>query len=379
MSWYWILIIIFAVFLFIFFFVFFLIKRAKRSKISPYEEALISLIDGDEETAMKRFQEAVFENSDNVEAYIRLAELLRKRKEPLKALQIHKYLLARRGLTRKTQNRILYQTASDYVALEAYQKAIDTLKQLLKAEPHSERNYRLLLSSYEKSGLWHEAMELFRRMTKLFGYGEDKLVLYEVFAAREAHKSGNTDLGLKLLHRVLKANPKNMPAHLYLADILYSRGNIDDAIERYQKLVEIAPSKAYLMFPQLTKAYFDKGEYQKVESTYKSILDHIPDDTRTIAALAELYLKMARYSEAHEFLRGILDSTPDSIILNLLLLLTEMEEEKSDSAPTLRHIIEIIQKQKMFRCKQCSATSQEYSIRCPVCSGWETYSLEAMV
>jgi pentatricopeptide repeat protein len=379
MSWYWILIIAVVAILLIFFFVFFFLKRAKRTKVSPYEEALISLIDGDEETAMKRFQEAVFENSDNVEAYVRLAELLRKRKDPLKALQIHKYLLARRGLTKKMRNRILYQTASDYIALEAYQKAIDTLKQLLKAEPHAERNYRLLLSSYEKSGLWHEAMELFRKMAKLFGYSEDRLVLYEVFAAHEAHRSGNTDLALKLLHRVLKINPKSMPAHLYLADIHYAKGNIDDAIQRYQKLVEIAPSKAYLMYPQLTKAYYDKGEYQKVESTYKAVMERFPDDARTIAALAELYLKMARFSEAHELLRSALDSAPDSILLNLLLMLTEMEEEKSDSAPLLRHVIEVIQGKLAFRCKQCGATSKQYHLRCPTCNEWETYTLEEIV
>lgn len=379
MSWYWILIVLAIAFLLILLIVLFLVKRARRAKISPYEEALISLIDGDEKTAMKRFQEAVFENSDNVEAYIRLAELLRKRKEPLKALQIHKYLLARRGLTKKTRNRILFQTASDYVALEAFQKAIDSLKQLIKIDPQSERNYRLLLSSYERSGLWHEAMDLFRRMAKLFGYGEEKLILYEVFAAREAHKAGNTDMAMKLLNRVLKANPRNMPAHLYLADMQYAKGNIDAAIDSYKKLVEISPSHAYLMFPQLTKAYYDKGEYQKVESIYKSILERIPDDTRTIAALADLHLKMGRYHDAHEFLRGVLENAPDSIVLNLLLLLTRMEEEKSDSAPVLRNILQTMQKKSIFRCGECGAVSNEYDIRCASCGEWETYSLEAMV
>lgn len=379
MNWYWILVLAFVVASIIFIFILLLVKRAKRAKTTPYEEALISLIDGDEETAMKRFQEAVFENSDNVEAYIRLAELLRKRKEPLKALQIHKYLLARKGLSKKTRNRIFYQTASDYVALEAYQKAIDTLKQLLKAEPQNERNYQLLLSSYERSGLWHEAMDLFRRMAKVFGYGEEKYVLYQVFAAHEAHRSGKGDLALKLLQRVLKMDPKSIPAHLFLADIYYSRGNVDYAIQHYNKIIKIAPSKAYLMFPQLTKAYFDKGEYEKMQSTYKAILESIPDDTRTITALAELYLKMARYEEAHQFLRGILDSNPDSILLNLLLLLTEMEEEKNDSAAVLRHIIEIIKEKEVFRCKQCGTTSNEYRIRCPSCGEWETYVQEAMV
>ncbi len=376
MNWYWILLIAFVAASIIFILVLLLLRRAKRAKASPYEEALIALIDGDEDTALKRFQEAVFENSDNVEAYIRLAELLRKRREPLKALQIHKYLLARRGLSRKTRNRILYQTASDYVALKAYQKAIDTLKTLIKSEPQTERNYQLLLASYEKSGFWHESMDLFRKMVKHFGYGEEKYTLYQVFVAHESNKTGNGDLSLKLLQRVIKKDPQNMSAHLFLADIYYSRGDIDRAIQHYHKLVEIAPSKAYLMFPQLTKAYFDKGEYQKMESTYKEILERIPDDARTIAALSELYLKMARYAEAHQFLRGILDSNPNSIELNLLLLLTEMEEEKNDSAAVLRHIIEILRKKQVFRCSQCGITSNKYRIRCPSCGGWETYMLE---
>jgi lipopolysaccharide biosynthesis regulator YciM len=378
MNWYWILIIFCAVSLAIFLVIFLVYKKAKQAKASPYEEALIALIDGDEDKALKCFQEAVFENSDNVEAYIRLAELLRKRKEPLKALQIHKYLLARRSLSKKTRNRILSQMASDYIALEAYQKAIETLKQLLRTEPHNEKVYRLLLLCYEKSGLWHESMELFRKTAKIFSYDQNKMALYEVYAAYEAHKAGNTDFALKLLHRVLKTNPKNIPALLYLADINTANGKIDDAVAGYQKIVEIAPSSAHLMFPQLKKAYFEKGEYQKVESTYRSILERIPDDTRAIAALSELYLKMGRFSEAHELLRAALDNTPDSLILNLLLLLTEMEEEKSDSAATLRHLIETIKKKEVFRCKECAALAQAYRIRCPVCGGWETYVPEEM-
>ncbi len=376
MSPYWIALIVLAGILLVFFILLSIIKKAKKAKMSPYEEALISLIEGDEKHALKKFQEAVFENSDNIEAYIRLAELLRKRKEPLKALQIHTYLLARRGIKKNTINRILFQMAKDYLSLEAYQKATDTLRKLIKSEPHNEKYYSLLLLNFERSSFWQDAIETYRKMTKLFKYSFDKLTAYEAQAAYESYKKGNADFALKVLARILKANPENIPALIYSGDIQYSQGNTEDAIKQYEKLIESNPGKAHIAFRHLTKAYFDKGEYQKIEATYKTILETIPDDSKTISDLAEFYLKMGRFNEAHELLRNAIETNSNSLMMNLLLLLTEMEESKSESTQILRRIVDTLKQKELYICSECGAQSQTFIIRCPDCGALETFSLE---
>lgn len=376
MSGYWIIPIVLGIFLIGLSILLFFMKRIRKERISPYEEALIALIDEEEELALKKFQEAVFLDSDNVEAYIRLAELLRKRNEPLKALQIHRYLFARRRLPKKIINRILVQTAKDYIALEAYEKVTETLKNLIKSEPQNEQYNKLLLLSYEKSSLWNEAIETFRKMAKQFSYPKENLFNYEIYAAYEVNKKGDKELAEKILARVLKMKPESIPALVYLGDIEYSKGNIEEAIKLYNKVINIDARSGQIVFPRLMKSYYEKGEFQKIEETYKNVLEKLPEDNRTNISLADYYLKMGRLSEAHELLKNEVETYPDSIETNLLLLLTEMELEKSEAVAILRHIIEVYKKKEIFKCRKCGFISEDFIIRCPECGEWETYELE---
>lgn len=376
MSGYWIIPIVLGIFLIGLLILLFFMKRIRKERISPYEEALIALIDEEEELALKKFQEAVFLDSDNVEAYIRLAELLRKRNEPLKALQIHRYLFARRRLPKKIINRILVQTAKDYIALEAYEKVTETLKKLIKSEPQNEQYNKLLLLSYEKSSLWNEAIETFRKMAKQFSYPKENLFNYEIYAAYEVNKKGDKELAEKILARVLKMKPESIPALIYLGDIQYSKGNIEEAIKLYNKVINIDARSGQIVFPRLMKSYYEKGEFQKIEETYKNVLEKLPEDNRTNISLADYYLKMGRLSEAHELLKNEVETYPDSIETNLLLLLTEMELGKSEAVAILRHIIEVYKKKEIFKCRKCGFISEDFIIRCSACGEWETYELE---
>lgn len=376
MSGYWIIPIVLGIFLIGLLILLFFMKRIRKERISPYEEALIALIDEEEELALKKFQEAVFLDSDNVEAYIRLAELLRKRNEPLKALQIHRYLFARRRLPKKIINRILVQTAKDYIALEAYEKVTDTLKKLIKSEPQNEQYNKLLLLSYEKSSLWNEAIETFRKMAKQFSYPKENLFNYEIYAAYEVNKKGDKELAEKILARILKMKPESIPALIYSGDIEYSKGNIEEAIKLYNKVINIDARSGQIVFPRLMKSYYEKGEFQKIEETYKNVLEKLPEDNRTSISLADYYLKMGRLNEAHELLKNEVETYPDSIKTNLLLLLTEMELEKSEAVAILRHIIDLYKKKEIFKCRKCGSISEDFIIRCSECGEWETYELE---
>ncbi|MCK4395155.1 tetratricopeptide repeat protein [candidate division WOR-3 bacterium] len=376
MSGYWIIPIVLGIFLIGLLILLFFMKRIRKERISPYEEALIALIDEEEELALKKFQEAVFLDSDNVEAYIRLAELLRKRNEPLKALQIHRYLFARRRLPKKIINRILVQTAKDYIALEAYEKVTETLKKLIKSEPQNEQYNKLLLLSYEKSSLWNEAIETFRKMAKQFSYPKENLFNYEIYAAYEVNKKGDKELAEKILARILKMKPESIPALIYSGDIEYSKGNIEEAIKLYNKVINIDARSGQIVFPRLMKSYYEKGEFQKIEETYKNVLEKLPEDNRTSISLADYYLKMGRLNEAHELLKNEVETYPDSIKTNLLLLLTEMELEKSEAVAILRHIIDLYKKKEIFKCRKCGSISEDFIIRCSECGEWETYELE---
>ncbi len=355
--------------------VFLIQKKRKRKSLSPFQEALISLAEGDEDHALKKFQETVFSDSDNIEAYIRLAVILRSKNEALKALQIHKYLLARRKLTKKSVERILFQTALDYYSLSLYQKATDTLSKLLKLNSSNEKYYELLLNVFEKTALWSEAIELFRKMSRLFAYKKQETLRYEVYAANESARKGNRDWALKILLKAIKVDPFYVPSYIYAGDIEYVNGEVKKAIEKYKKAVEVDVHTAHIVFPRLMKAYFEKGEFQKIEEAYKGVLDILPDDTVTITALAEFYVKMGRTKEATELLNSAITNNPDSIGINLLFLATQLENEKNNLSQNAHKLFDIYNRETKHKCSNCGFLTEEYFIRCPDCGLWETFDV----
>jgi|GEM_PF-1686647 len=371
----WIVFVLILFLLLILLAILFFRNRRIRNSTSPYEEALISLIEGDQDNALEKFQQTVFSDSDNIEAYIRLAEILRLKNNASKALQIHKYLLTRKGISKKTRERILFQTAKDYYALSLYQKAADTMTKLLKLNAADEKYYELLLKIYEKTALWNEAVENFRKMSRLFGYSKEQTIRYETYAANEASKKGNYEWALKVLSRVLKIKPDYVPAYIYIGDIEYSNGKPTEAIEKYNRAIEIDARTAHVVLPRLMKAYFDKGEFRKIEDTYKQVLENLPDDKETISSLAEFYIKMGRMKEAYELLSHAIKNSPDSVEINLLLLATKLEDEREGLAKIVHRLIGIYRKEIRYICANCGYKTGEFLIRCPKCNLWETFKI----
>jgi len=87
--------------------------------------ALAGLIDGDEETAFREFKNAVRLDSTNVDAYLRLGDLLRKRGDIDRAFQLHRELTTRRGLDPDTEARIQQALCRDLIALSRWERAAD--------------------------------------------------------------------------------------------------------------------------------------------------------------------------------------------------------------------------------------------------------------
>src|SRR4030065_2309470 len=77
-----------------------------KSKTTPQKisqeifiEGLLALASGDEKLAYQKFRSVVVQDTENVEAYLLLGDLLRKKGKPEKALQIHKELGMRPSLS----------------------------------------------------------------------------------------------------------------------------------------------------------------------------------------------------------------------------------------------------------------------------------------
>ena len=71
---------------------------------SDYAEGLNLLLAGDTEKALKKFKEAVTKNSQNIDAYLKIGDILRESGQFDRAVNVHKYLTVRTTLTAKQKS-----------------------------------------------------------------------------------------------------------------------------------------------------------------------------------------------------------------------------------------------------------------------------------
>jgi lipopolysaccharide biosynthesis regulator YciM len=97
---------------------------------TPYQQGLNALLAGDREEALQAFAESVRLDSDNVDAYIHLANLLREQGEVQRALQLHRELTVRAGQT-PSQNRAIREgLVLDLIAVGRAGEAVEVAEEL---------------------------------------------------------------------------------------------------------------------------------------------------------------------------------------------------------------------------------------------------------
>ena len=93
----------------IIFFLYFFKKPDSKSSIKDlYAEGLDMLVMGKRKIAYKNFKKIVDHDSNNINAYLHLGQVLREGGNPGKALEIHKNLLLRKNLNNYEANKFLF-------------------------------------------------------------------------------------------------------------------------------------------------------------------------------------------------------------------------------------------------------------------------------
>ena len=89
-----------------------IISGGKKPESTIYLDALRDLLDGRQEAAFTKLRQVVAEDANNLDAYLRLGRILRENNQPQRALQVHKDLTLRSGLSKPERGAILREIAS---------------------------------------------------------------------------------------------------------------------------------------------------------------------------------------------------------------------------------------------------------------------------
>jgi len=289
-------------------------RKGKRSSSTDYLDALRNLLDGKQESAFTKLRQVVMEDSNNLDAYLRLGQILREHGRADRALQVHKDLTLRGGLSRDEKAGILHQLALDYLALDEVGTAETALRELIALAPQDRWAHATLLKLLEKAQKWDDAFDVAGQLLKLESSKSKKpLARYKYSAGLQLYKKREYHKARVMLKEAIGLDPGYELTYLTIGDSYYDEKRYEDAVNFWNKLIEAVPSQGHLVIERLKKTLFELGRFGDIIDICQNILAHDPKNLVARRSLAEFYEKKGETELAVEILEQIMDDYPDDL------------------------------------------------------------------
>jgi lipopolysaccharide biosynthesis regulator YciM len=351
------------------------VRRHRGRPTSPqdaYTQGLSALIGGDRREALRRLRDAIQGDSENLDAYIRLGDLLRESGEIQKAMTVHRDLTIRPRLQQHERARILESLTRDYLAAARYEEAGQSAERLRTLDRQNRFAYRALQQVAEALQDWPRALKVVEERARLENR-EDKglLARYRGFVGNEERLAGNEKAAKQHFEEALKLDPECHLAHLYLGDLEQAEGNVEKAVDHWRRLALSAPELGTLVFDRLERAFFEMGHYGDVISFYRELLQRAPreDAVPGLLALAEIHRRKGDLDDAESFIQEATEIEPDHPRAHRHLVKLAMDRQDPQAA--LAHLDRLLATLKAdegrIECRHCGRGLEGPEWRCPHC------------
>lgn len=261
-------------------------------------------------------------------------------------------------------------------------KASRAFKSVIEADPKNLYAIKKTRDILVRQGKWHEAALLQKKIIEADGDGEAKDrekrlltgVLFE--SAAKAAGEGRLPDATVRFKEVLKNDPDFMPAHILLGSVLYSQGNVPNAIRVWEKALVKYP-RAVPILLKLEDAYLRASEPDRILEKYKREINSSPDDVNLRLLLARLQLRLEMIDNAIEELERLQHEGEDSFYAQVLLGEAYLRRKQGGRAAHLFEKALGLDRELLppFGCGRCANHSRAWHPRCPVCGEWNSLKM----
>jgi lipopolysaccharide biosynthesis regulator YciM len=350
-------------------------RRARSSRLPAYTEALIDLLDGRMDEALERLKQTVNADSENVDAYLRLAQLLMERGETERAGRIYQMLAVRRNLVARDEQKVLLALAREHLRGKRVNRAISLLEQISEHDPRDIVGRELLLFVYLQTERWDEVKALLKDLVKLQKDKRRAALYLTETGARLYAKEPETAAGYFV--QALELDSKSVPALVYAGDALYAQDKMTEAVAKWKQVLVAHPELSFMVRERIEKAFYESGKYEEMVKIYEDLIAKAPDDAHLYVPLARIYAKKGDTTRAQAVLNRIpAKAQPDPIVR---LLKVELHLDRSEPAEALKELAQVETQLtgQAFRCTRCGyAVAGDFAWHCPQCGAWESFQLE---
>ena len=351
-------------------------SRKGRDDSVDYLAALNYLLVGERQKALTNLRKTVQKNTANVDAYIKIGDILRDKGHIERAIKIHRGLTVRSDLTTLERIEILRSLVKDYRAAKKYDNALIHCQSLLELTKNEQWFQELQIKLLEEKGDWDKAFEVRKKYNRAKGIKKDKiLALYKVEAGLKLVADGKEHDGRVKYREAIKVDKKCASAYLNLSDSYIRENRLSDALTELKRFIEQVPDLAYLAFDQIKELLFQKGNFGEIEYIYNLLLKSNPNINSIRFALADIYERKGAFAKAIDLCREELDKNPDSKSAKQYLVKYYAKTNQRDKALDLS--LELIDtsftEEKKYSCKNCGFTANKPYWHCPQCKEWDSF------
>ncbi|MCL4812148.1 MAG: tetratricopeptide repeat protein [Vicinamibacteraceae bacterium] len=362
-----------------------LVDRRRLRNSPHYLQGLNCLVSRQLDLAVDEFSRAATINENALDIQITLGNLYREKGQVGRAIQIHQLLLQRPGLSRAEQVAILLCLGLDYKQGGFVDRAVEAFGEVIKLDADNVPALVNLEKLHEDQQQWDEAARTRRQIAELSPADEQArhqtvLAYLENELGRQAMERQDYAEAVSRFRHVIELNPAIVPAYLHLGDVDALQGRLAEATATWERVVSVAPARAYLAFDRLARAYSAQGQPERFAGLCERLIAEHPTDWRARLALARHRRAAGRPAEALDLLMQAISVNPHAISVHQTAwgVMGDLGFEPSLVQRYVDGCRQAVFYQDPHVCVRCHYRSTELLWQCPHCHEWDPFIEERL-
>lgn len=356
------------------------IDRRKARESPHYILGLNFLVSNQLDLAIEELTKASGLDKDALEIHLILGNLYREKGQVSKAIQIHQTLLQRPRLTRLEHANVLLCLGLDFRRGGFVDRAFEAFSEVVRLDPQNKYAMLNLEKLHEEQHEWREAQVIRQRMAEAAADTEkphDQAILafLENELGLQAIREQRPDSAARHFEAAIDLDKQTVPAYLNLGDVRLSQSDTRAAIEIWEKLLRVAPERAYLAFSRLDAAYTELGTPSRFLDLCRRLVEANPQDWRARLALGQHVAENGEPARALDLLFEALVHNPHALAVHQAIWMTLSALEFNDTL--VQRYIGLTREAVFYLdphvCMRCRYRSTELLWQCPQCHEWNTF------
>jgi lipopolysaccharide biosynthesis regulator YciM len=353
----------------------------RRTRQSPhYILGLNFLVANQIDLAIEELSRAAGLDGDALEVHMILGNLYREKGQVGKAITVHQTLLQRPNLSKLEHAYVLLCLGLDYKRGGFVDRALEAFNEVLRLDSKNEYALMNLQKLQEEQHQWSDAYDTRQRLTKLAD-GDERpqneaiLAFLENEIGLEAMRRKDYAEATRRFEGAIDLDARAVPAYLNLGDVRVAQGNDKDAAAIWEKLVEVAPDRAYLAFDRLEALALRNNTPERFTRLCRRLIEDTPQDWRARLALSRHLAASGQPRDALDLLFAALVQNPHALSIHQVIwrALGQLRHEPAlveRYGELTRHAVFYLDPHVCVRCRY---RSTELLWQCPHCHDWNTF------